>query len=331
MNFSFGDDDGMLDAFDVEDFGPRPTTTGNDRYLTELADVLRAAGLDVVEVDGWQTRARSSGGYDSGRPWLVMWHHTASQTSAENDVNYICHGSPDRPLANLYLDRAGTVHVCAAGATNTNGKGQAFPTSKGTVPADSMNTYAVGVEMANSGVGEAWPVEQVDAMFALSLALTNWLGLEPTDVGLHHSYVPDRKIDPATADAVQGDWRPAGVNSSGSWSLDDVRSELVRRNTTQPDPAPSPPEGDDMPIGSFFFQSSGEGTMRHADGTEHDAYPGAVFYSDPTGVWFYWMTDEQSLRDKQFMVTGAGYDDSIQGPVDNCHAFGFLVGPVPSG
>ena len=24
------------------------------RYLTDLADVLRAAGLTVVEVDGWQ-------------------------------------------------------------------------------------------------------------------------------------------------------------------------------------------------------------------------------------------------------------------------------------
>ena len=39
-----------------------------DRYLTNLADVLEAAGLRVVRYHGWQTRARGSGGYEQGRP-----------------------------------------------------------------------------------------------------------------------------------------------------------------------------------------------------------------------------------------------------------------------
>ena len=55
------------------------------RYLTDLADVLRAAGLAVTELDGWRDRARGSGGYDDGRPTHVMVHHTASPPSASGE------------------------------------------------------------------------------------------------------------------------------------------------------------------------------------------------------------------------------------------------------
>lgn len=43
-----------------------------NRYLTDLADVLRAAGVDVLEVLGWERRARSSGGYADGLPTTLM-------------------------------------------------------------------------------------------------------------------------------------------------------------------------------------------------------------------------------------------------------------------
>src|SRR5262245_23525648 len=114
-------------------------------YLTDLAAWLRAAGLSVVEYDGWTTRARSSGGFDTGRPWGVMWHHTASNASPQNDADYMCHGSSDRPICNLMITREGEVWVLAAGATNTNGKGGPWTWSKGQVPKDSMNTYCVGM------------------------------------------------------------------------------------------------------------------------------------------------------------------------------------------
>lgn len=220
------------------------------RYLTELADWCRAAGLVTHEVDGWQTRARSSGGYDGSRPWCVMWHHTASQTTPDNDVHYICFGNPDAPVANLYLSRDGQVWVCAGGATNTNGKGGPYPVSLGTVPKDSMNTYAVSIEAANSGLGEPWPVAQVDAYFKLSTMLCQRLGLNPADVCTHQVWAPDRKIDPATAQAVQGSWRPASVNSSGSWSLSDVKAEAIERSgggngPLPPEPPTGPPIEDD--------------------------------------------------------------------------------------
>jgi len=209
-------------------------------YLSQLADWCRAAGLNVREMDGWEHRARSSGGYEPGRPWAVMVHHTASDTTAENDANYITHNSPDAPLANILLDQSGTVWVCAGGATNTNGKGKAMAFEKGTVPADSMNSYAVGVEMANNGIGETWPQVQIDAMFTLVNMLTGRLGLSPYDVCSHQEYAPDRKIDPATAAAVQGPWHPRSINSSGSWSRPDLQDEAARRVGVEPPPMPGP-------------------------------------------------------------------------------------------
>lgn len=221
------------------------------RYLTELANWCRAAGLVTHEVDGWQHRARSSGGYDGDRPWVVMWHHTASATSPENDVSYMCFGSPDAPVANLLLDRDGGVWVMAGGATNTNGKGGPYNVSRGQVPKDSMNTYAVSIEAANNGVGEWWPQVQIDAYFVLSLMLAERLGLAPSDACEHQVWAPDRKIDPAVADAVQGPWQPARATSSGTWSQTDVIDELWRRaGAVPPGPDPLPPphpvEGDEV-------------------------------------------------------------------------------------
>jgi len=213
-------------------------------YLTSLADWCREAGLHVHEVDGWQSRARSSGGYESGRPWAIMWHHTASSTSAQNDVNYICYNCPDAPVSNFLLDRDGHVWVCAAGATNTNGKGGPIGFSKGVVPLDSMNSYAVSIEAANNGLGEPWPQEQIDAYFTLNNVLASHLGLNPDDCCTHHEWAPDRKIDPATANAVQGPWQPGSVTSSGTWSQVDILQEAIERAAGTRPPDPLPPEDD---------------------------------------------------------------------------------------
>lgn len=210
------------------------------RYLTELANWCREAGLPTVEVDGWQHRARSSGGFDGDRPWVVAWHHTASTTSPDNDADYMCFGSPDAPVANLLLTRDGSVWVMAAGATNTNGKGGPITVSAGQVPKDQLNTHAVSIEAANNGTGEPWPQAQVDAYFVLSLMLTDRLGLAPDDMCEHQVWAPDRKIDPATASAVQGPWRPTSATSAGTWSQVDVVGELWARAGDSPPPLPGP-------------------------------------------------------------------------------------------
>jgi hypothetical protein len=114
--------------------------------------------------------------------------------------------------------------------------------SRGVVPQDQMNTHAVGIEAANNGVGEPWTQQQIDAYFKLSLALTRNLGLGPADVCSHQRYAPDRKVDPATAAAVQGPWRPGSVNSSGSWNNDHIQAECIERS------APLPPPEEDVQV-----------------------------------------------------------------------------------
>jgi hypothetical protein len=93
-----------------------------------------------------------------------------------------------------------------------------------------MNTYAVGVEIGNNGVGEPYSKDCIDAAFTVSLVVCRECGLLPTDVIHHQAYAPDRKVDPATCTAVQGGWYPKSVTSSGTWSLDDLRAECQRRS-----------------------------------------------------------------------------------------------------
>lgn len=212
-------------------------------YYVEAADWLRAIGLTVVEVKGWQTRARSSGGFASP-PLGVQWHHTASQSSPEGDTNWQFFNSDDAPIGNMTLMRDGSVWIGAAGAANTAGKGGPLTLSRGTIPVDGANSRTWAIEVANSGVGEPWPAVQIDAYFAASNELNRRFGNLPTDVFSHALGAGDgwtsRKIDPATAAAVQGSWRPRSVNSSGTWSLADIRAECSRRAGTKP---PKPPSG----------------------------------------------------------------------------------------
>lgn len=204
-------------------------------YITDMLDILRSAGCDVREnsiTNGWQHRSRSSGGFPS-QPLGIQWHHTASKTSPESDLSWQIDGCADAPVGNCLLDRNGCYWPVAAGAANTAGKGGPVTLSRGTVAKDNANATTFAIEAANNGVGESWPQVQVDAYFAGSNALNKSFGNRPEDVFSHALGTgngwTDRKIDPATASAVQGPWKPRSVNSSGTWSLDDIRTECIRR------------------------------------------------------------------------------------------------------
>ena len=90
--------------------------------LPWLADVLRAAGLAVVEVGDWQNR-----GDDLRSVEGIVWHHTVTgpRTSDQAVARLLRDGRPDLagPLSQLGLDRAGRFHVIAAGKANHNGYG----------------------------------------------------------------------------------------------------------------------------------------------------------------------------------------------------------------
>jgi hypothetical protein len=205
------------------------------RYLTDLADVCRAAGLGVIEVDDWQTRARGSGGYDTGQPGHVIVHHTASGPGSDGwpDVNYCCYGDTDAPIGNLYLARTGEVYVMAAGGSNTNGSG--FDPC-GIVPDDGMNSRSIAVEAGNAGTGEAWPPGQQDTYVRLVRALCDAYGIGVGQVHAHFEWAPDRKIDPAGSSAYAA--------GAAMWDMDAFRGDVAL--AAGPTPTPPPDDGDDM-------------------------------------------------------------------------------------
>jgi len=237
-------------------------------YYVELADVLSAAGVQIgvnSQNAGWESRARGSGGFPS-TPKGVFWHHTASQTSIENDLAWQCHGCDDAPVGNMTIDRNGVAWPVAAGASNCAGAGGPASFSRGTIAKDSGNTGGWNIEVANNGVGEPWPVAQVDSYFLCSNALNAHFGNQPDDIITHSlghgDGWTDRKIDPAKAGAVQGMWVPRGTNgSSDTWVLADIKAECIRR-AQGPGPDPDPdPEEDDV---KYLLIQAADGSMAGA-------------------------------------------------------------------
>jgi hypothetical protein len=286
-------------------------------YLTEMSAWLRNAGLNVIEYDGWQNRARGSGGY-SDYPLCVMWHHTASPPSwdGQKDADYCAVGDEDAPVSNLYIDRSGVVWILAAGATNTNGKGKSISFSRGTVPSDCMNTHAVGVEMGNDGLGERWPIAQINSAFVVSNTLNAHMGNQPDDISTHQFYAPDRKIDPATTN-VEGPWQPESCTSSGSWSRGSVQAECRARAGQMP---PPPQEDDEEMIFDGLWKRDNDETI-------------FAIYKNGTKVW---ITDEghlNGMKNLQAINHAPAQSIEVQTMTDPglFAAFGVVVGPVPPG
>jgi len=233
------------------------------RYLTDLAEVCRRTGFAVIEVDGWQTRGRSSGGYDQGRPSHVMAHHTASGPGSDGwaDVEYMTWHADAAPLANLYISRVPEIFVMAAGATNTNGSG-VDPCEL--ADDDTMNTHAIGIEAANNGVGEPWPDVQQSCYVTLCAELELAYGIAPAQIHSHAEYAPARKIDPA------GESRYA--EGAAIWDMDAFRED-VRIGEPEPIPGPEPepeptPPPDEQETDMAFIirnRSTGEVALVYGD------------------------------------------------------------------
>lgn len=205
--------------------------------LIDLAAVCRSAGLTVHEEPGWLQRSRRSNQqeYPPGGPTAVMCHHTASppHTDGRRDVDYICYGSPVKPVSNLYLSRKAEVWVCASGPTNTNGAGADW--WGGGVPDNAMNSYAIGIEAANNGVGEPWPWMQQAAYVSLVAALCRAYKIPVNSVRSHHEWTP-RKIDPAGQSQY--------ASGSAKWDMNLFRSDV--ENALYPPPPITPPPSERM-------------------------------------------------------------------------------------
>lgn len=169
--------------------------------LAGMADVLRRAGLTVVEVPGWKTRGYL--GQDLTEIRGILHHHTATHRSRFNEdaptLNMCVNGRSDLPgpLCQIVLGRNGTVYLAAAGVANHAGRG----TAPG-IPENMGNHYLIGIEMESSGIAPwDWTLDQIRVAPHLGAALERaYLQHLPEDMRLqlgHKEYSYDGKIDPA--------------------------------------------------------------------------------------------------------------------------------------
>lgn len=157
---------------------------------TAMADVLRAAGLRVVEVEGWRTRTRPGG--LKGVKGIDI-HYTATSNNAKGNMptlNILKTGYAGLagPLSQLGLGRDGTWYVVAAGRCNHAGKSDKI---------ENSNSYALGVEAEHSGSGP-WPKAQYDSYVKGVAALANHYNVQTKFIRGHKEFALPygRKADP---------------------------------------------------------------------------------------------------------------------------------------
>lgn len=286
--------------------------------LTDLADVLRGAGLSVMEIKGWQDRSRQgdTSWYVDGRPTHVMVHHTASPASAHNTVDkehaearFCALYHSVKPVANLYLGPSGTWYVLAAGPTNTNGVG--LDTWGGGVPKDSMNSWAVSIEAGNDGVGEPYPQVMQDSYVTGCAALCKAYGIPAHHVRGHLEYAPTRKIDPAGPSL----WM-SPTDGSKRWNMNAFRGSVVEALNPPPLPPlnPNPSEGEEMITGLWKGPNDPGVYAVCSNGTKIWCYPGTV-------------DEHQAL----LRLNGRSDAINVQTSADMFRAFGPVIGPRPAG
>lgn len=178
--------------------------------VTWLADVLRAAGLTVVEEPGWKGRGVELTGVDG-----LVGHHTACGPHGDcPSTSILIHGrgAPNPlpgPLAQLQLCRSGIFRTIADGKANHAGAGS-WPGIRG-------NTDCLGIEAENMGDGiDIWPAVQMDAYARGVAAIFAHLGLPADRFCAHYEWATPkgRKIDPRGPWNGGGDWYSGGTTAT---------------------------------------------------------------------------------------------------------------------
>jgi LysM repeat protein len=204
-------------------------------WLHGVVPILQEAfGPELQLLSGYETRSRSTGGFEAIRG--IIWHHDADPPTGSDDsvVQYEYFNAADKPIGNFHVKRNGVVVMGAAGASNHAGKGGPLTTTKGSVPLNQGNLYLIGVEFSNSGVGEPWPQKQVDNGIKLFSILCKFYGLKPeTDVYGHYDYCmpscPGRKVDPAGP--VPAYPQLGGTTGRTTWKVAELR-KLIKSKMT---------------------------------------------------------------------------------------------------
>lgn len=162
-----------------------------------LANHLRAWGLKVIEVKGWQTR--TAGG--SFSPKALIVHHTATAGPKNApSLGIVTNGRTGLPgpLSQFLLARDGTVYLVAAGRANHAGVGGPLAG----VARNAGNAGCWGIEAENDGRGEKWGAAQLNAYYRLSAAICAYSKIPVSSVIAHKEWATPsgRKSDPAGID-----------------------------------------------------------------------------------------------------------------------------------
>jgi hypothetical protein len=185
-----------------------------------LAREFRAAGLEVIEVDGWENRGRpaSTGHYDPRHG--VTNHHTGVMSSDSQPgptLGTLVAGRSDLPgpLAPWSVRHDGVVVVIAAGRCNHAGTiGKPIPFA--VLGADG-NALFMGDEIDTNGTQQLPPAQRH------AVAVTN-------AVYLKHFDLPIDRVH-----------RHADISGTGKWDLGSLTTQQLR------DDAATVTQEDDMP------------------------------------------------------------------------------------
>ena len=158
--------------------------------ITWAPDALRAAGLTVVEHDGWRNRGLSTA--RRFEPAAVVWHHDASAPGDSPGVPAFMIGRFETAAAQFWVDRAGRWHIIASGRAPHAGE---------VLPGMPDNETSIGVETDHT-TGETWPPALLSSLRIGTAALLAHMGKDARGLHFHKTICapPGRKIDPAGLD-----------------------------------------------------------------------------------------------------------------------------------
>lgn len=202
---------------------PVPGFAGDPYWL---ADVLRAEGLRVVEMDGWKERGEGS----QGVLWGAVFHHTGSPNETPEGIAF----HPVLGLAaHLLIRPDGTVWVCGIGKANHAGVGS-WPG----IPTDNANPVTIGVEVAILPQEDAphrtgWPPVQYVATVKTFAAILRKLDQTAKRAISHKEWA---QLGPAGW--RQGKWDPGAIDMNIFRA--DVQAQIDTRNTGDEDMAQVP-------------------------------------------------------------------------------------------
>lgn len=187
-----------------------------------LADAFRAAGLEVIEVEGWENRGRPASTGDFNPQGQNTTHHDAATSSPTNPcpvLKLLIVGRPDLPgpLCQIAVDHLGRVWIIAAGRANHAGRVGKSGVVGMPLGADG-NALSIGDEVSTNGT-QALPPAQRHA-----IAVVNAVIRKRHDRGPEWSH------------------RHEDISGTGKWDLGSLTTQQLRDDTVAVET-----QEDDMP------------------------------------------------------------------------------------